>query len=338
MSFSSLDDDDASVAGDRKTFWAHLDDLRKALIRSAIAVCIALTFCIFISDKLMVILAYPLHQMEMFEKPKPSVSFQIGETKLGPYIVSPEQFKAYPTTPDSPAGLPPHVLFHVGSAVIDGKTVATLELDTTPPPANDATRVKLHNFSPTEGFFVAFHVSIYGALIISCPFWVYFMGSFVFPALNFNEKKVVLLWLGWGTALFLTGVLLTYFLLLPVALRASVEYSHLMGFEAYDWRADEYVSFVSRFLLGMGLGFQFPVIVLLLVKLGVLTHHQLAQYRRHVVVLSLIMGAFLTTPEVITQISMAVPLYILYECSIWIAWYWDWKKRKAARLAGDIDI
>jgi len=85
----------------------------------------------------------------------------------------------------------------------------------------------------------------------------------------------------------------------------------------------------------MGLGFQFPVIVLLLVKMGLVTHHQLARYRRYVIVLCLILGALLTTPEVITQVCMAVPLYILYEASIWIAWYWDWKKRKAARLAGE---
>jgi sec-independent protein translocase protein TatC len=73
MSFSSLDDDDTPAAGDRKTFWAHLDDLRKALIRSAIAVCVALVLCLLISDKLMMILEHPLHQMEMFEKPKPTV-------------------------------------------------------------------------------------------------------------------------------------------------------------------------------------------------------------------------------------------------------------------------
>jgi sec-independent protein translocase protein TatC len=85
----------------------------------------------------------------------------------------------------------------------------------------------------------------------------------------------------------------------------------------------------------MGLGFQFPIVVLFLVKTGVLTHRDLAKYRRHVIVLSFILGAVLTTPEVITQVAMAVPLYILYEACIWIAWYWDWKKRRAeARAAG----
>jgi sec-independent protein translocase protein TatC len=83
----------------------------------------------------------------------------------------------------------------------------------------------------------------------------------------------------------------------------------------------------------MGIGFQFPLVVLFLVKLGILTHQQLARYRRHVIVLVLILGAVLTTPEVITQVAMAVPLYFLYEICIWIAWYWDWKKRRAARDA-----
>ena len=138
----------------------------------------------------------------------------------------------------------------------------------------------------------------------------------------------MLSWLGWSVFLFFAGVLSTYFLLLPVALKASMKYSELLNLSAADWRADDYVNFVSKFILGMGIGFQFPLVVLFLVKLGILTHQQLAKYRRHVIVVVLILGAVLTTPEVITQVAMAVPLYLLYEVCIWIAWYWDWKKRK----------
>jgi sec-independent protein translocase protein TatC len=83
----------------------------------------------------------------------------------------------------------------------------------------------------------------------------------------------------------------------------------------------------------MGLGFQFPVIILFLVKIGVVTHAQLVHYRRHVIVLSFILGAVLTTPEVITQIAMALPLCLLYEVCIWIAWYWERKKRRAEAAA-----
>ncbi|HTJ78749.1 MAG TPA: twin-arginine translocase subunit TatC [Rariglobus sp.] len=326
-----IDEDDASEhdAASHKSFWAHLDDLRSALVKSAMAVGVGLVLCLFMGDKLVSLLEYPLHRMDMFEKPHATVTFQVGETKLGPYKVTPEQF------PGMPDGKAPQVLFHVGTAQVNGQQIVTLTPDPNQAAVGENLRVKLHNFSPTEAFYVAFHVAIYGGLVLSSPFWVYFMGGFILPALNIREKHALSTWLIWGTALFLAGVLLTYFILLPVALRASIEYSQMMGFEAYDWKADDYVGFVTKFIFGMGLGFQFPVIVLLLVKMGILTHHQLARYRRYVIVLCLILGAVLTTPEVITQVCMAVPLYILYEASIWIAWYWDWKRRKAARLAGE---
>jgi len=322
-----LPEEEAAIP--KKSFWAHLNDLRTALVRSGIVIGIALIVCLLLSDKLIAILEYPLSRIDMFEKPQPTVSLQIGSTKLGPYPVTAEQFAGLPP------GEAPQVVFQVGVAKVGQEQVATLKLLPAPPAGTPTLRVRLHNFGPAEAFFVAFHVALYGALIVSAPFWAFFLGQFFLPALKLKERQLLLHWVGWSVLLFFTGVALTYFGLLPLALRASIEYSHLLGFEAFDWRADEYIGFVAKFIFGMGLGFQFPIIVLLLVKLGMVTHQQLAHYRRHVIVLSLILGAVLTTPEVITQICMAVPLYILYEVCIWIAWYWDWKKRKAG---GVIDV
>jgi sec-independent protein translocase protein TatC len=209
--------------------------------------------------------------------------------------------------------------------------VATLTMDPSPQAAGPM-EVRLHNLSPAEAFMVAFHVAIYAALAVSSPFWIFYMGGFILPALNLKERSVIFSWLGWSAFLFLAGVLSTYFLLLPVALRASVKYSELLGFSAQDWRATDYIDFTCKFIFGMGLGFQFPLVVLFLVKIGILTHAHLAKYRRHVVVLSLILGAVLTTPEVVTQVAMAIPLYLLYEICIWIAWYWERKKRRAEAL------
>lgn len=314
-------------AGPKKSFWEHLADLRTALVRSAIAIGIALLLCLLFSQKIVAILEYPLSQMEMFESPTPTVTFKFGDTKLGPYPVTREQFAGLP------AGDAPQVVFQVGAAKVGQEQVATLKLLPPEPAGSAGLRVRLHNFGPAEAFFVAFHVGLYSALIVSAPFWAFFLGQFFLPALNVKERKMFFSWILWSVALFFAGVLLTYFLLLPLALRASIEYSNLLGFEAFDWRADEYISFVAKFLFGMGLGFQFPIIVLVLVKMGILTHQQLAQYRRHVIVLCAVLGAVLTTPEVITQVAMAVPLYLLYEACIWIAWYWDWKKRRAERAA-----
>ncbi len=315
--------------GLKKSFWGHLEDLRQALIRACIAIAIALVVCLVCVNRLVDILEYPLRNIDIFSAPTPTVTFQIGNERLGPYNVSREQFSGLPP------GTAPHAIFQMDAAVIDHQQVATLKLLPTPGEAEkNPLKVRLHNFGPAEGFMVAFHVALYGALVVSAPFWMFFLGGFIFPALNMRERNALLPWLSWSVVLFAIGVVSTYFVLLPVALRASVEYSRLLGFEGYDWRADDYISFVTRFILGMGLGFQFPIVVLFLVKLGVLTHKQLAHYRRHVCVLSFILGALLTTPEVITQVAMAVPLYVLYESCIWIAWYWERKKRRAELATG----
>jgi len=324
------DSDPEFAAGDeggaRKSFWEHLKDLRSALVRSAIAVGVALLLCLLLDQQLVAVLEYPLRRMDIFQTPKPTVTLELGTARLGPYTVTREEFPALPE------GAAPHAVFRLGVTKIGGEQVLTLKPDPDASAAN-ATEVRLLNLSPAEAFFVAFHVALYGAIAISSPFWIYFLGGFILPALNFRERRVILSWLGWGVLLFFAGVLSTYFVLLPVALKASVKYSSLLGFSATDWRADDYITFVCKFLLGMGVGFQFPLIVLFLVKLGLVTHKQLAHYRRHVVVLALILGAVLTTPEPVTQIAMAVPLYLLYEICIWIAWYWDRKKRRAEKVA-----
>lgn len=315
---------DEEVGGERKSFWDHLRDLRTALLRSAVAIGLALIACLFVADKLVLILEYPLQHIDRFEKPRPTVAFKIGNAELGPFPVTRDDF------PGLPDGTAPHVVYRIGTTKVGNQQV--LSLQPTPEPATEAgaLQIRLHNLSPGESFFLAFRIALYGAIIVAAPFWIFFMGQFFLPALSINERRVLYQWLGWGVLLFFIGVALTYFVLLPIALRVSVEYSQLLGFEANDWRADAYIGFVTKFIIGMGLGFQFPIVVLLLVKIGLLTHQQLAHYRRHVIVITLILGALLTTPEVVTQVAMAVPLYLLYEISIWIAWYWDWKKRRGA--------
>lgn len=326
MADETIDLEPAPAA--HKSFLGHLEDLRKVLIRSIIAVGVALLLCLTFVDKLVAIVEYPLRNIDLFEKPQPTVSFEIGSTRLGPYAVTRDQFAGLP------AGAAPHVVFQVEAAKVGSQQVVALRLLPDAPGADASPlRVRLHNFGPAEGFFIAFHVALYGALILSAPFWMYFIGSFIMPALKPTERQAIFPWVGWSLFLFLLGVLSTYFVLLPVALRASVAYSDLLGFEGLDWRADDYISFVTHFIFGMGLGFQFPIVLLFLVKLGIITHAQLAKYRRHVIVVCFILGAMLTTPEVITQVAMAVPLCILYEICIWIAWYWERKQRRAAASA-----
>ncbi len=86
-------------------------------------------------------------------------------------------------------------------------------------------------------------------------------------------------------------------------------------------------------MLGMGVGFEMPVVLLILVKLGILSYRTLASARRYVIVINFTLGAILTTPEVITQVLMALPLQLLYEITIWIAWFWERQEKKKALAA-----
>jgi sec-independent protein translocase protein TatC len=196
-------------------------------------------------------------------------------------------------------------------------------------------RVDLINLSPAGGFVVAFQVALYGGAVLASPFIFYFVAAFVFPALKLHERKYVYRGLAIGVGLFLAGVAFCYLALMPVALAAAQLYSQWLGFGAFQWRAEDYISFVCKFMLGMGLGFELPVVILTLVKIGVFSYRTLSRARRYMIVINLILGAVLTTPEPITQLVMFIPLQALYEITVWIAWYWDWKAQKRALHPAD---
>lgn len=312
--------------GPIKSFLEHLEDLRWTMIKSSAAIAVGMLLCLIAGDKIIEILKRPLHRAELL---------RVNDKQMGSLKIGTNQIASFPIISNQVAGLNVgsnrHVVFRLepidlGTNIVFGFKVAGA-------PGDDeeiGQPVRLRNFGPVGGFMVALHVSLYGGILLASPFIIYFLGQFILPALKINEKKYILRGFFIGTFLFLGGVAFCYFALLPLALRASVVYSEWLGFSADDWRAEEYIGFVCKFMLGMGLGFELPVVLLILVKIGILNYTRLAAMRRYMIVINLILGALLTTPEVITQVMMAVPLQILYEISVWIAWYWERKARKRA--------
>jgi sec-independent protein translocase protein TatC len=183
-------------------------------------------------------------------------------------------------------------------------------------------------FGPAKAFLVGFHVALYAGIILASPAVIIFLGQFVFPALKLREKKYLYRGAFFAIPLFLSGITFCYFVLLPAALSASQMYSDWFGFSSNYWDAGDYIGFVSKFMLGMGLGFELPVVILILVKIGLLSYRTLSKARPYMIVINLVLGAVLTTPEVFTQVLMAIPLQVLFEISVWIAWYWERKERK----------
>lgn len=175
----------------------------------------------------------------------------------------------------------------------------------------------LQSIEVTGAFTVAMRIALWGGLLISAPFIVFFVGQFVFPGLTDREQLAVRRAGGFSILLFVVGVWLGYKGTLPVALS--------MMFSMHDWlgiqpvpQVTSYVGFTVHLLLAFGIAFQMPVILVILGKLGFLTSRQLQERRRYVWVILLVAAMILTPPDVFTQLIMAVPLIILYEVCIWI--------------------
>jgi sec-independent protein translocase protein TatC len=192
-------------------------------------------------------------------------------------------------------------------------------------------KIELDYLDPAGPFVSVLHLAFFGGILLTAPIIFYFVLQFVLPALKVVEKKYLFRALIAGSSLFMAGASTCYFWVMPLALRATVQFSnYLLGVTKATvmWRAETYFSFTTKCIIGMGLGFELPVVLLTLVKIGVLDYRKLAGMRRYMIIVCLVLGALLTTPEVLTQVIMAIPLYVLYEASVWIAWYWEWSDRK----------
>lgn len=313
--------------GPIKSFLEHLEDFRWVLIKSLVALGLAMLLCLIAANYVVAILKWPLGHAPLRHPDMNQVAIvNFGTNHLATFDVSIEEQKAFNL------GTNRYVTVQIEPLTVGTNQVLGWHVAKDPGAVADAKRlnVDLINLSPAGAFFVAFQVALYGGMVLAAPFILYFIASFVFPALHLHERKHVYRALFFGGGLFIVGVSFCYFVLMPVALSASQLYSTWLGFGAFQWRAEDYISFVCRFMLGMGVGFELPVVLLTLVKLDILRYETLAKARRYMIVINLILGALLTTPEVITQLVMFVPLQLLYEITVWIAWYWDRQEKKKA--------
>ena len=320
--------EDSPEGGPVKSFLEHLEDFRWVLIKSSVALFTAMLLCLFAANYVVGIIKWPLKRAPIsFSGTNQIAVVSFGSNHLGNFKLTPEQQASLNL------GTNRFVAITVEPLVLGTNNVLGWHVTEDPVAVADAQRmsIELVNLSPAGGFIVAFQVALYGGAVLASPFIFYFIASFVFPALKFRERKHVYRALFIGAGLFLIGVAFCYFILMPVALAAAQMYSSWLGLGALQWRAEDYISFVCKFMLGMGLGFELPVVILTLVKIGVLDYSMLSKARRYMIIINLILGAVLTTPEPITQIVMFVPLQTLYELTVWIAWYWDQSDRARAR-------
>ena len=324
--------DSEDEGGPIKGFLQHLEDLRWVLLKSITALFVALLVCLFGAPFLIGILKYPLERSgklgSLYGSKDVSIAVRVGTNSVGSFKPGVEYLKSLETALNVNSNqsfvidLKPIV--H-GTNNYLGFTVSTNKAD-----FPEKAPVELLNLSPISGFMAALQVAFYGGLVFSAPFILFFIAQFVLPPLKVNELRYVRKAFIFSIGLFVLGVSLCYFVMLPIALRAAVWFSNQMGFGAFQWTADTYIGFVTKFMLAMGIGFELPVFLLLFVKLGFISYSTLAKNRKIVFVVILLIATVLTPPDAVTQISMTIPLYALFELTALIAWWWERKDKKLA--------
>ncbi|MDB6059310.1 MAG: Sec-independent protein translocase, TatC subunit [Verrucomicrobiales bacterium] len=316
-----INPEEQEVAGGAvKTFLEHLEDLRWTLVKSGAALLLGLLVCLFAAPQIMQILTYPLKKAgEQQNGTNQTVYVKLAGNSIGSFDPSTNTFGSIDLRGKS------NIVLDLVPTLIGTQQVMTVNIVTNAPQSSGPGVIIL---DPGAAFMLALQLGLFGGLILACPFVLYFLGQFVMPALKIKEKKYFLQAFFIGLLLFFSGVSLGYFWIMPKALNIAQQFANWMGIQVPNWRAETLISFEVKFLFGMGIGFEMPVVLLALVKIGFLNYTKLAAMRRYMIVANLILGALLTTPEVYTQVVMCIILQILYEISVWIAWYWEYRDRK----------
>jgi len=189
-----------------------------------------------------------------------------------------------------------------------------LDIAAAPLPAADRALIVL---APTEAFMTTLTVSVYAAIIVSAPFIAWQLFAYILPAFSPRERRAVLPLLIAIPALFIAGVVFSYFVVLPAAIKFLLSFNSAQ-FET-QLRAREYYSFFSMTLLAGGIVFQLPVVLLALVRLRIVTIEQLRRNRRYAWLAIAVLAAALPGVDPISMLIEMVPLLLLYELSILLA-------------------
>jgi len=333
-----------------KPFMEHLEDLRDLIVRVVITLMVATILCYIFRGTL----------LDILRKPIEKVWQQSEEAKL-PETITPLKWEQAKKAANRTAGLTPeqrkhfYAQFedeklkfyvecarHYRSALViddiekrnayvkslpdtddDKKDFVISLLKTNPSDAVNARKdmVFMSSLKPTETFMLAIKLSVFAGVIISFPFLLFFILQFVVPGLKPKERKALYPALFIGFALFLGGVFFCYFSVLPKALDFFFEYGKDMGVQN-EWRIGEYISFATQFTLIFGLSFELPVVVMTLVKIGILSYETMRNTRSYAIISIMVVAAVITpTGDALTLSMLAVPMIILYEICIWLAYF-----------------
>jgi sec-independent protein translocase protein TatC len=185
---------------------------------------------------------------------------------------------------------------------------------------------KLQSLGLSDQFTSQMWIAFVGGLMVGSPYVLWEVWRFIKPALKEKEKKASTGFILSATTLFLSGVLFSYYIIVPLMINFLGNYQVSTMVEN-NFTMDSYISTVSTLSLATGIVFELPIFVYFLTKFGIITPQFMRKYRKHAIVVILIVAAVITPgPDVTSQMLVAFPLYFLYEASIFVS-YFEYKRK-----------
>jgi len=180
---------------------------------------------------------------------------------------------------------------------------------------------KLQSLGLADQFTSQMWIAFIGGIMLGAPYLLYEVWRFIKPALKEKEKKASTGFIISSSFLFISGVLFSYFIIVPLTVNFLGNYK-VSDMIENNFTMDSYISTVTTLSLATGIIFELPIIIYFLSKFGLMTPLIMRKYRKHAIVVILIVAAVVTpSPDVTSQMLVAFPLYILYEASIFVSQY-----------------
>lgn len=297
----------------------HLEELRARLILALLGLTLGAIVALILGT----------HIVRFIERPYISaMTKRVAEKKSA--VVEPNEIAvlelffaklgtALTTDPNAPAIDPNRIAFFrkvATETILEWKGITienAKEAEPTLP-----TYARLQVLAPAEAFVAYMKISFIAGLLLTCPWVFYQLWMFVAAGLYEHERHYVRSAVPFSAALFIAGALFFLFVVAPISLKFFLTFGDLLGV-ASNWTLQRYISFVTVLMLVFGLGFQTPIAIFILARTGLVSLEALRGARKYVLLVVFIVAAVATPPDVISQITLAIPLYALYELGMFLA-------------------
>ncbi|MHC4205344.1 MAG: twin-arginine translocase subunit TatC [Planctomycetota bacterium] len=302
----------------------HLEELRMRLILAILGLLVGTITCLFFGRRIITFIERPYNNIMESYAEKKVEEFQTPWTYLSDKYFTNLMQAIDPNSPQ----IDPNTVTFVQK--IYAETVTSLFEDPNYVSAvaevHSSASGKLIVIAPADAFIGFMKISLISGLIVSSPWVFYHLWMFVAAGLYANERRYVRIAVPFSTALFVIGALFFLFVVAPLSLKFFLSFGQYIGVSS-TWTFQKYVSFVTMLMLVFGAGFQTPIAIFVLNRTGLVSIAALKSSRKYVIIGMFALAAVATPPDVISQITLAVPLYALFELGILLSWLAERKKK-----------